>query len=108
MKINNLLKTRIAKFILCAWVTVFIAFGVQAVQAGETSKLIPMKLANFSKPVKGLAFGNKTIVRDFNLGRGNYKNDPKKVFKNSFGELVDHHKISWGFNDNGAFIQKRF
>lgn len=108
MKINNLFKKRIAKFILCAWVSVFIVFGVQAVQASELFQLNPVKVAIFPSPVKSHTIRNKIDVRGFNLGQGVYKSDTKIAYKNSFGELVDHHKISWGFNDRGAFIQKRF
>ncbi|PCH52525.1 MAG: hypothetical protein COC20_02995 [Cellvibrionales bacterium] len=108
MKINNLFKKRIAKFILCAWVGVFIVFGVQAVQAGEIFRLNPVKVVIFPSPVKSLAIRNEIDISGFNVGQGVYKNDTKIAHKNSFGELVNHHKISWGFNDRGAFIQKRF
>lgn len=62
----------------------------------------------YSKSIKAFEFSKSLKVRGFEVSDGVYMGQAKVGGKYGFGVVVDRKNFSWGVNNRGLSISKRF
>lgn len=100
MKTKLTLTKRIALLLLSSLISAVVSS--QTAYAGEGLSL------KYSKSIKIMNFSKNLKVRGFKIGKGIYFGQAKVAGKYGLGFVVDKQTYSWGVNNRGISIAKRF